>query len=67
MADEKKCVLGATNETRIGKLEEQFEKMATDIKEIKDKLLGRPTWFVTIAFTAMASIIVFLIMELMRG
>jgi len=60
------CVLGATNRTRIKALEEQFATMSDDIKEIKDKLLGRPTWFIAIAFTAMSSLIVFLIMELAR-
>ena len=34
----------------------QIEIMANDIKEIKDKLLGRPSWSVTLIITSLMTI-----------
>ncbi len=67
MPDVKQCVMGVKNETRIESLENDFSEIKSDVKEIKDKLLKRPSWFVTILLTAMSSTIVFLIMELVKG
>lgn len=67
MPETKQCALGVRNEERINALETIIGEIKLDVKEIKDKLLKRPSWFVSILITAMASVIVFLIMELAKG
>ena len=47
------CVLGAKNQTKIDQLRQDFDKMAADIKQIKEKLLGRPSWWVVAVITAL--------------
>jgi len=53
-----------TNE-RVARLEQGFATMCQDIKEIKNKLLGRPSWSVTVILsiltTLSASLIIFII------
>ena len=60
------CPKGVKNEQRIVSLERDMKDMKTDIKDIKDRLLGRPTWFVTIALTFLSSTCVGLLIALMR-
>ena len=57
-----------TTESRISTLEANYENMrsdvnttSTDIREIKDKLLGRPNWYVVSTMVAMAAIIGYLL------
>lgn len=64
--DKIECVLGATNFQRINSLEKRAEKFETAITEIRDRLLGRPSWAVLIIITAMSSLIVGLILALLN-
>jgi len=50
-----KCVKGTENEQRIIALERDVSDMKTDIREIKDRLLGRPTWAVAVILTLLSS------------
>lgn len=50
----------ATLETKTQVLEDCQKVMASDIKEIKDKLLLRPSWAVTIIITFLSTICVWL-------
>lgn len=59
--DTDNCVLGNTNKTRIDIIEKTIVAVCEDIKEIKTTLLGRPTWFVTLLFSCMLSLITSLI------
>lgn len=61
MPTEQQCVLGATNETRVTELEKKMDVILEELSEIKEKLLGRPTWLVLFIFTAMASTIASLV------
>ena len=49
-------------ETRIDNQEQHICKILEDIREIKDKLLGRPSWtvsiIITFLFTLCASLII---------
>lgn len=56
------CVMGNVNQSRIAELETKFDKMAASIQRIEERLLGRPTWFVTLIFSSMFSMIVSLIL-----
>ncbi len=67
MPETKECTLGVENRTRINGLEHIVSEIKSDVKDIKDRLLKRPSWFVSILITAMASAIVFLIMELVKS
>jgi len=48
-------------------LESKNIGMATDIKEIKERLLGRPTWSVTIVITVLTTICTGLSMFVITG
>ena len=65
MADEG-CVKGTENEQRIIALERDVSEMKSDIKEIKDRLLGRPTWIVTVLITLLSSACVGLLVTVLR-
>ncbi len=67
MVEVQQCVLGTENKTRIDGLENTIGEIKSDVKEIKDNLLKRPSWFVTILITSMSSAIVFLVMELVKN
>jgi len=41
------CVRGTENEQRIIALERDISEVKKDIRDIKDTLLGRPTWIIT--------------------
>lgn len=49
------CVLGAKHEERINALEGNLSRACNDISEIKDTLLGRPTWAVTWSLSLLCS------------
>ena len=53
MPETHQCTLGTQNKTDIANLKEDVDEMRSDIKEIKDKLLSRPSWFVTVVITAL--------------
>ena len=61
MTEENKKSIGE----RVARLEQGFETVCQDIKDIKNKLLGRPSWAVTIILsmltTLSASLIIFII------
>ena len=74
MPEVKQCEMGVRNETRINNLEGIVAEIKDDVREIKDKLLKRPSWSVAIlisamasAITLMASAIVLLVMELAKN
>lgn len=50
------CPKGIENEQRIIALERDMGEIKKDIREIKDKLLGRPTWAVTIIITLLSTL-----------
>lgn len=50
----------ATLEAKTETLEKCQETMSSDIKEIKDKLLLRPSWAVTIIITFLSTVCVWL-------
>ncbi len=56
MADS--CILGVKNEGRIVAIEDAISEMKTSIGQIRDKLLGRPSWVVLFLFTGMSSLLV---------
>ena len=56
MADS--CILGVKNEGRIVAIEDDISEMKTSIGQIRDKLLGRPSWVVLFLFTGMSSLLV---------
>ena len=60
------CVLGNINRTEITQNRQMIATMAADIKEIKDKLLTRPTWFVAMLFTGLISLVVGLVITMMK-
>ncbi len=41
---------------RVATLEQCQKTMADDIKEIKDKLLGRPSWSVSLVITLLTTL-----------
>ena len=43
---------------RVASLEEGFTNVCQDIKEIKDKLLGRPSWAVSVIITLLTTLCV---------
>jgi len=67
MPEIEECALGVENKTKIRNLERIVIELKNDIREIKDKLLRRPSWFVTILISTMAMLIVYLMMELIKG
>jgi len=60
------CVQGAKNAEKIKNLEKEMSETKTAIKEIRDKLLGRPSWAVFFLLTGMSSIVLILIAQLLR-
>lgn len=71
------CPTGAENRTRLDGLEKDFDELKKDnkdfkrdiwaaITEIRDKLLGRPSWVVLFMFSAMSSAIVALVCLLLK-
>ena len=48
-------------EVKITGLQSYVTEMRTDIKEIKDKLLGRPSWVISLIITILVAIVVGLI------
>lgn len=55
------CVLGMQNKTRLDNMEKQIGVVFGAIEDIRDKLLGRPTWIVLFALGGMSSLSVGLI------
>jgi hypothetical protein len=52
----KDCVKGTSNERRIETLEREMGEGRGDIKEMKEKLLGRPTWAVCIIISILCMV-----------
>jgi len=50
---------------RIAKLETGFTNICDDIKEIKNKLLGRPSWSVSVIITILTTLSGSLVMILL--
>jgi hypothetical protein len=42
--------------TELGNLTKQYDSLAKDVKEIKEKLLGRPTWAVTVVIAFLSTL-----------
>jgi len=51
-----KCPKGVENEGRINALEDNMTELKKDVKEIKDRLLGRPTWIITVIITILTAV-----------
>lgn len=50
------CTKGVKNEQRIVALERDMGDVRSDVREIKDRLLGRPTWTTTAIITILTAI-----------
>ena len=70
MADGENCAVGAENKANIAGLQKGLDdfrcEMRKAIKEIRDKLLGRPSWMICFLFTGMSSLIVALVIILIQ-
>lgn len=66
MANSEICPHGIKNEGRILALENDMSEVKVAITDIRDRLLGRPSWVVLAFFTAMSSTIVGLLLTLMN-
>ncbi len=67
MALVENCPLGIENKTRIDGMESDIIETKVAINDIRDKLLGRPSWVVLFLFTLMSSAIVGLLIMQVRG
>ena len=65
--EDRERLIGVKNEQRIIALENAMLKVETAIIEMRDKLLGRPTWFIAFLLTAMMSVIVSLLIVALQG
>ena len=76
MDDIKNCPLGIENRTRLVNIDREIVEIKSShekdknelfniIKEIRDKLLGRPSWLVLIVFSTMSSALVGLLLLIM--
>jgi len=74
--DKTNCVLGTENKTRIDNLDREVTEIKLNhtrdkielfkiITEIRDKLLGRPSWVVLFIMAAMSSALVGLVIIIM--
>jgi delta-aminolevulinic acid dehydratase/porphobilinogen synthase len=54
--DPSKCMLGMQHQEQIQALNKALDEMKRDIKEIKDKLILRPTWSVMIIISVLSAI-----------
>ena len=61
------CAVGIENKTRIDNMEKDISQITLAINDIRDKLLGRPSWVVLFLLSGMSSAIVGLIIMLIRG
>ena len=70
MAENDDCALGAENRANIAGLQKGLDdfrcEMRKAIKEIRDTLLGRPSWTICFLFTGMSSLIVALVVILIQ-
>ncbi len=62
-----RCPVGVENATRITDHERRLEILENAIFEIRDKLLQRPSWFVSLAITALATCVVGLVIYIFTG
>jgi len=62
-----KCAWGTKNEQRIVALERDMGEVKQDIRDIKEDLLGRPTWAITVIITFLSSLSVGLIVIMARS
>lgn len=56
MEKSEQCAKGVSNEQRIIALERDMGDVRKDVREIKDRLLGRPTWAVTTIITILTAV-----------
>jgi len=50
------CVKGTANEQRIVALERDMGEIKSGVKDMKDSLLRRPSWFVTVIITILSAL-----------
>ena len=62
--DKANCPIGVENKVRIVSLERRINVVEEAIVQIRDTLLGRPSWLVLFAMTGMSSAIVGLLIKL---
>ena len=65
MPDVDSCILGVKNQEKIVALERDMGEVKTAVHEIRDKLLGRPTWKVAMTFTGLITIVAVLLQALL--
>ena len=52
----KECIIGARHEEQIKELVKCYDVVAKDVKEIKEKLLARPSWAVSIIIAFLSTL-----------
>ena len=57
--------ISVRNQERVAALERDMGEMKVAIHEIRDKLLGRPTWKVAMGFTGLITIVAVLLQALL--
>ena len=54
--DQGDCPIGIRHEAEILVLKDNILVLTKDVREIRDKLLGRPSWSITIAISILSTI-----------
>jgi len=57
----------AKHETLLEQYGDWMHELAENIKELREKLIGRPSWFITILLSAMSTITVSLIVYIVTN
>lgn len=57
----------ATVEAITIELENRYKNIEADVKEIKDKLLGRPTWAITMMMSSLFALCTGLVLYIITG
>ena len=66
MTDKNDCAFGKVTREKVSTLEREMGETRKDIKAIKDDLLKRPSWTITIIIAFLSSTTVGLLVSLVR-
>ncbi len=67
MPETTSCPMGIENKTRIDSMEKDISQITLAINDIRDKLLGRPSWVVLFILSTMSSAIVGMAVIILRA
>ncbi|HUU35459.1 MAG TPA: hypothetical protein VMW48_15445 [Vicinamibacterales bacterium] len=62
-----RCAQGVEHTTRIKDLERRMNTVEEAVFEIRDRLLGRPSWFVSLVITALVTACVGMGIYILKG